>query len=168
MPSYYRRPLTLEEQKLIAQRRAEQDAIWEALRAKKHAAALGLHAKLATIDLATIRPFMDGVRHVGRKQAAVHARALFTMLGLRGISVTTPNYSMASTVHIGIPKRRDLGESEICPHSGQSIGHRNDPAHQANNAADQKIRDILQKAFPGTEDRSDTQSDHFDYLWSLS
>jgi hypothetical protein len=119
-----------------------------------------LHTKLAAIRLIDV-PMMSMDRSIPRKEQARLARELFKTLGLKGISVTTPNYSMARTVHVDLPERQDVFER-----SGK-IDYADDPARQANLEARQSIRLILLQAFPNHDDRSDTQSDHFDYCWSV-
>ena len=124
-------------------------------------AAMSLHARLAEIDLAAV-PVVCTDRHIPRKEQAALARKLFKSLGLRGISVTAPRYSMASSVDVSMPKREDYTRDD----HGQ-IDFATDPAAQANGEARHKVSAILDTAFPNHVDRSDGQSDHFDYRWSI-
>lgn len=121
-----------------------------------------LHEKLATIDITTI-PVLSRDRSIPRKEQAALARSLFKSLGLRGISVTAPNYSMARSVDIRLPKRNDY----VLNTDGTVLDYATDPAAQANVNAEKRLGAILLAAFPRHDDRSDTQSDHFDYRWSL-
>jgi hypothetical protein len=114
-------------------------------------------------------------RSTPRKEQAKLARDLFKSLGLKGISVTTPNYSMASTVSVRLPRLK-IHVSNMWPHGGLSSHHpgcqisESDrcPACVANDKMADKIEEILGRAFPNHDDRSDTQSDYFDRRWSVS
>lgn len=112
-----------------------------------------LHTQIAVVDVSKL-PVLTRDRHIPRKEQAKLARQLFKSLGLKGISVTTPNYSMASTVHVSLP-RLPWGE----PGGADAI---------ANHEAREKVAGILLAAFPNHNDRSDTQSDYFDYCWSFN
>lgn len=125
--------------------------------------AKALHAKLAAIDITEI-PVMTLDRCISRKDQAKLARELFKKLGLKGISVTAPNYSMAQSVDVRMPKRADY-DMEIVERDGN---HGRDPAHQANFQAEQRMDAILLAAFPQHDNRSDSQSDYFDFCWSVN
>jgi hypothetical protein len=51
-----------------------------------------------------------GLRQESRKARAAAIRSLFKRLGLKGISVTAPNYSMAQSVDITFPVRHCTNE----------------------------------------------------------
>lgn len=123
---------------------------------------LELHARLDQIKLEDI-PVMSSDRHIARKDQAALARKLFRSLTLKGLSVTSPSYSMASSVHIKLPAREDYQRDE----HGQRVDRETDPASIANHTARTKLEAILNKAFPNHNDRSDTQSDYFDFCWSI-
>lgn len=123
--------------------------------------AKALHAHILAIHLSEI-PVMTADRQCGRKETARLLRALLSRLKIKGVSVTAPNYSMAQAVDICLPKRRDI-EFEYAP-------RRKNPeaaANKANHLAAEKFRALLAVAFPHHDDRSDSQSDHFDYKWSI-
>jgi hypothetical protein len=92
-----------------------------------------------------------GTRRMSRKERAAAARKLFRSLGLKGLSVTAPNYSMASSVHVALPDG-DRGDRE---------------GRMALTSARRKVEALLLVAFPGTEDRSDIMTDYFDFVWSF-
>lgn len=124
--------------------------------------ALTFHRILAEIDISKV-PVISTERHPagGRKELAKMARALFRKLELKRISVTSPNYSMAMTVDVRLPRRLDYirgADGHVAPDC---------PARVANYVASAKVEAILLKAFPNTDNRSDIQSDHFDYIWSI-
>lgn len=128
---------------------------------KDHFTAIAFHERLAQIDISAV-PVMSLDRHQPRKEQARQCRELFRRLGLKGISVTAPNYSMAQSVDVRLPGREDY----VFGVGG--MVQANDPARNANSEAQQRIRAILLAAFPKHDDRSDAQSDHFDYRWSVS
>lgn len=119
------------------------------------------HAALAAVDITEI-PIMSRDRHIPRKQQAAMARKLLRQLGIHGVSVTTPNYSMAHTVDVQMPKRDDYDRDE---HGFMVPGC---PAAVANNEARQRMLAILLAAFPRHDDRSDIITDYFDYCWSVN
>jgi hypothetical protein len=100
-------------------------------------------------------------RSIARTEQAALTRKLFRSLGIKGVSVTAPSYSMAQSVDIRLPRRDDF--------EFDTFGDvdRDCPAAKMNHAAHAKIGAILARAFPNHEDRSDSQSDHFDFCWSI-
>lgn len=122
----------------------------------------------------TAVPVMSRDRHIPRKERARLVRELFKRLGLKGVSVTTPNYSMACTVDVTVPKL-EIHSAEMWPHGGPRV-HESGltvaecdrcPTCVRNRKSAEKIEEILARAFPNNDDRSDTQSDYFDYCWSV-
>lgn len=101
-------------------------------------------------------------RSIDRREQARLCRELFKRLGLKGASITTPSYSMASTVDIALPKRRDVRLTE------EGSFDRDCPAVQANRATEDKVKAILAHAFPNHDDRSDSSTDYFDARWSIN
>lgn len=122
--------------------------------------AIALHKRLSEIDIATV-PVMSLDRGISRKDQAKLARELFRQLGLRDISVTAPNYSMAQSVDVSIPKRRDY----VFDYHGFVV--HGDAAATMNKESRKSILAILLQAFPNHVDRSDIQLDHFDSKWSV-
>jgi hypothetical protein len=134
-----------------------------------------LYARLAAIDPAAV-PVVCTDRHVARKYQATLARELFKALGLKGISVTTPNYSMAHVVDVSIPSLPHLpGDYLYDGRNYENDSYSDMPAavparakSLARHAASLKVGEILAYAFPNHDDRSDSQSDYFDSCWSIS
>ncbi len=124
--------------------------------------AIEFHAILATVDLAKV-PVMSDDRHIERKVQAALARKLFKQLGIPGVSVTTPNYSMASVVDVAIPTRNDY----TVRREDGGFDFQEDPAARANTEAERKIETILAIAFPKHDDRSDSMTDYYDSCWSI-
>lgn len=126
---------------------------------------------IAAVDITTI-PMLSDDRHIPRKEQAKLARSLFKSLGIKGISVTTPNYSMAQTVDVRLPNDTFPGFDgfEQWQHASFSDMPDHLPAKMWMNKrreAVRKVKEILAKAFPNHDDRSDSQSDYFDYCWCI-
>ena len=126
---------------------------------KEQAQAIALHAALAKVDLSKV-PVMTTERG-NRKLRASLARELFRKLGLKGISVTAPNYSMAQSVHVRQPERQDRELNE------EGFYDADGAVNIANREAADKIESILLAAMPNTDNRSDYSTDYFDSCWSL-
>jgi hypothetical protein len=121
-------------------------------------------------------PVMSRDRGICRKERANLARHLFKRLGLHGVSVTAPHYSMAHSVDVRLPKREDHDRA-AWPHDHTRCCRQGDgrhgeetrcPACAANAAAEAKVERALARAFPNHDDRSDLQSDYFDFCWSIN
>lgn len=85
---------------------------------------------------------------------------LLKSLGVKGVSVTAPNYSMASSIDIRLPRRDDCVGADGY-YDNATEGSR------ANGRVRDKFNEILARAFPRHDDRSDAQSDHFDFKFSI-
>ena len=130
---------------------------------------LPLHPTLLAIeavDLNAVPVFLLD-RSARRKVRAASARALFKQLGLKHISVTAPDYSMAQAVHVRLPRVKDVPalQAEWEQHSTEESRAL---LRRREYAAEQKVEAILARAFPNHLDRSDIMCDHFDYCWSVS
>lgn len=131
--------------------------------------------QIFSVDLERV-PVMTRDRHIPRKEQARLCRELFKRLGVKGVSVTCPNYSMAHSVDVDIDKNIPI-RLDAFIHNG--VDYRNEvfsdmpddvPAKQINQTkcnARQKMEAILLRAFPAHDDRSDLQSDYFDFKWSI-
>lgn len=127
----------------------------------EHQKALALHAALGKVSLLAV-PVTEMPRSAPRKDQAKAARSVFKALGLPHISVTSPNYSMAQSVDVQFPRRQDVPLNEYGTYIMDS------PEAKTNQAAREKVEQILHRAFPHHGDRSDHQSDYFDYKWSIA
>lgn len=125
-------------------------------------AAANLHLALAAVDVCKL-PVMSRERCIRRKEQAKLARRLFKQLGLKGISVTTPNHSMAQGVDVKLPKRDDYTVFD----AADCVDWLDDPACAANAKARRDIEEILARSFPQHDDRSELVSDYFNYCWSV-
>lgn len=127
-------------------------------------------AQVAAVNLDAV-PVMSTNRSLPRKEQAALARQLFKQLGIKGVSVTTPNYSMAQSVDVSLPHepRPDMTGYEQYENFCYSDMPNDVPVKAAElrrSAARDRLCHILTLAFPMHDDRSDTQSDYFDYCWS--
>jgi len=108
-----------------------------------------LYQRLHQIRPADV-PVMTVDRSIPRKQQAALTRKLFKDLGLKGVSVTTPNHANASSVYIRLPR---FGPSLNSP---------------TNANAKLRIEAILDVAFPNHNDRSERLTDYFDFCWVVN
>ncbi len=140
----------------------------------EHEVAESLVDALQAVNEAAV-PVVTRDRGIGRKEQARLTRELFKSLGLKGISVTAPSYSMAQGVDVKIP-RLQIHVANMWPHGGDDV-HRSGcqvaeadrcPACRANSAVRLKVEEILARAFPNHDDRSDSRSDYFDYCWMIT
>lgn len=140
-------------------------------------------------------PVVTRDRFISRKDQAKLARDLFKRLGIKGVSVTAPRYSMARSVDVNVPRLPTTQADYllVCPTCHDPVGvgscptchgdgrdYSNDtfsdmpdavPAklkHRTHWNALQKVEAILLRAFPNHDDRSDYQTDYFNYKWSVS
>jgi hypothetical protein len=134
---------------------------------------LQLHPTLLLIETANLDAVQVFLldRSAPRKVRAAAARALFKQMGLKGISVTAPNYSMAQAVHIHLPNtevpRELYAEWDLACRTDTGADTAYGQIRRREYAAEQKLEAILAKAFPNHLDRSDIHCDHFDYCWSV-
>ena len=117
------------------------------------------------------------LRHEDRKTWAAEVRRLLKELHVAGVSVTTPSYSQASTIHIRVPSTGFDADHEAIHarideqerNSGSWLGYGHFcPLCKEHWEAHQLIEKIILAAFPDLDDRSDSQSDHFDDCLSVS
>lgn len=135
----------------------------------EHEKAEALQSALEKVQEGKI-PVMSRERHIPRKQQAALARELFKRLGLRGVSVTTPNYSMAHSVDVSYPKLQ-IHCHDMWPHNWEVSDRTEEtrcPTCKENWKMHEKIAEILARAFPNHDDRSDSMTDYFDFKWSIS
>ena|SRR5579863_5747579 len=97
------------------------------------------------------------LRRESRKVRAQAVRDLFKRMGFKGISVTTPMYSMAQSIDIKVKK----------PPCAYTI-HHDCPDCLRVGQAQRRLGQIVLAAFPDLDDRSDSRSDHFDYCFSIN
>ena len=114
------------------------------------------------IDTPTPSVVNPSLRKKRRKAWASEIRRLLKRLGVKNVSVRTPNYSMASSVAITLPPAED--------HDRSSNGHdfATCPLCQQRNQAREAIERVILGAFPDLNDRSEYVSDSFDFCLSVS
>ena len=127
---------------------------------------------IEALDLATVTPFLLA-RHAPRKAQAEAVRALFKRHGLKQISVTVPTYSMAQGVNVRIPHAefspeehaewRTAYDRDEDTNTTTTLGRTRTREHEAA----KKVKALLSLAFPNHDDRSDLQSDYFNYCWMV-
>lgn len=103
------------------------------------------------------------LRKERRKVWAVEIRRLLKRLAIKGVSVTTPNYSMAFDVTIRVPGAQAHDQESSNGHDYQTCA-----LCQQRNEASQAIERVILGAFPDLNDRSEYVSDSFDFCLSIS
>lgn len=133
--------------------------------------------RYANILNAPLPSFRGNIRSATRKERAAKVRELFRSMGLKGISVTAPNYSMAQSIDIRFKvsdspwhdspherKHRQIDEEDRVNWNGYGTQcpwcHEEWEAHK-------KLETIILTAFPDLDNRSDSQTDYFDYCLSI-
>lgn len=117
-------------------------------------------ARITRAPLAALPTERRAIRHLGRTAIAAEIRALLRTLGITGVSVTCPR---GACVHIRIPTI-DCGHRDIMvpPYRHRATCRVCAEGH----AAERRIEYILGAAFD-IEDRSDTQSDYFNFVYLI-
>ena len=116
---------------------------------------------LTQIEQATMPAPVAKIRQEPRKVWAVSVRTLLKTQGIKGVSVKTPNYSMAKSIEITVPK----GDGHIC---SMDISPMDCPACHRRGEAKRKLQDMILGAYPDLDDRSDSITDYFDFCLSFN
>lgn len=128
-----------------------------------------IYDKILSIDLDKIQ--VVTTRRIYHKDFAQQLRELLRSLGInsRMVSVTAPNYSMAVAIDVKVPqiaaemtyKEREALSPEEYAKSEQKHIQQEEYRYKAT----KHMRDIILKAFPGCDDRSDVMIDYFDSMF---
>lgn len=100
-------------------------------------------------------------RAVSRKEFAAALRALLRKMQIKSVSVTAPNYSMAQSIDVELPTVEHW-TPEHPPTRPEC------PVCSVHNEARSKMQAIILAAFSGAENRSDYQTDYFDFRFSVA
>ena len=120
---------------------------------------------IASIEAATVpaSPVSTTARSAGQKERTAMIRQALKASGVRGVSVTMATGSMCYWTHVraeGVPHAQgtdwNAHEARQCP------------VCLRNQAADKKLTALILAAFPDLGDRSDLQSDHFDFVFTVN
>lgn len=112
---------------------------------------------LASIEAAKTPEVVDpNMRDNTRKEWTKAVRSLYKTLGVKGVSVTAPNYSMASSIHINI----SAGDGH--EHTG-GVEYTNCLICKRYGKAKAKLEALVLAAFPDLDDRSDSTTDYFNF-----
>jgi len=127
------------------------------------AAALAAPAAILSIEAARIptAPLAQNARRADQKERTRLIRQALKDAGVRGASVTMARGSMCywSDIRVEGIAHTEYPEDHVpfrCP------------VCQRNQAAEKKLNAIIMAALPGMDDRSDSQSDHFDFVYSVN
>lgn len=130
--------------------------------AKEHEKAVALWQALRGVNECRI-PVVCRDRSISRKQQAKLARELFKSLGLKGLRVVTPRGANLNHVAVILPQHRHEPSIPGVPHHKLSACD----GCKFRTYAHNKLDEILARAFPQHDNRSDYQSDYFDFCWSV-
>lgn len=101
-------------------------------------------------------------RRLRQKERSKAIRDLLKSLGIKGVSVTSATGSMCYWTNVridGVPHPRVKNWGEHRTHEC--------PVCQRNRAAEDKMHRIILAAFPDLGDRSDSMTDHFDFVYTV-
>jgi hypothetical protein len=127
-----------------------------------------------SIEQAEMPAAIGNIRRESRKDIAKALRALFKRLDIVGVSVTAPNYSMASVVDVDFtrPEHDCNPDGTIWDKDerGNALpyGRRGCAGCERTRRAEQRLGAIVLAAYPDMDDRSDSMVDHFDRRFSVS
>lgn len=122
-------------------------------------------AVIASIESAALpAPTGEPIRSLATTEQNAKIRALLKSLGIKGVSVKRSHAGWAATVSVSF-----AGISHACAADSWDRQHnRSDcPTCVRTIAAERKIEAIILAAFPDCGDRSDLQTDYFDYVFSV-
>lgn len=120
--------------------------------------------------------FHANIRQENLKTWAAKVRGLFKELNITGMSVTTPNHSMASS--IDIRTGWEISDAHYLDHVEIEYKQRAVPGPFygagkfcplciERNAAEDHLEKIILAAFPDLDDRSDAMTDYFNYCFII-
>lgn len=105
-------------------------------------------------------PKGEAIRSLPLKEIAAKLRGLFAELGIKGISVTAPRYSMAHSVDVDVPRIEWESPAES---EAEQQGRRDHAV-----AVRRKVEAIILAAYPDMDDRSDSMTDYFDNRFGVT
>lgn len=120
---------------------------------------------IRTIEAATVpaAPLNPKARSAGQKERTVMIRKALKDCGVRGVSVTMATGSMCYWTHV---------RAEGVPHAEGTDWNEHERREclvcERNQAADKKLHAIIMAAFPDLGDRSDSMTDHFDFVFTVN
>lgn len=117
---------------------------------------------IASIEAAALPAGLapEGIRNLAQKERTTKIRNLLKACGIKGLSVTSATGSMCYWTHVRFPR--------VDHAVGTDMHSRFDCAVcVANLTASRKLSALIVEAFPDMGDRSDIQSDHFDFMFTV-
>lgn len=129
------------------------------------------------LDAPLPRVWNSDLRKEHRKEWAKQVRKLLKSLNIKGVSVTTPNYSMASTIQIRVEYGPEFSKDHQPVHEAGEIRERRNTTYRGSvhfcpycsvrKDVHDKLEQIILAAFPDLDDRSDSISDYYNYCLSI-
>lgn len=117
------------------------------------------------VDLDAVRPRTELARHCGSAELSAAVRGLLKELGIQGVTVTTERRVYNGATQLRVPARCDADTYMALTNGTRVYWH---PSAARNRRAEDRLDSILARAFPNHDDRSESQSDYFNYCYSTS
>src|SRR5262245_59495165 len=132
-----------------------------------------MNTQLETILKTSLPQIVNpALRKESRKVWATAVRALLKSLNIKGVSITTPSYSMAATILIRLPNALDNPNSPEHLRLHDDLWYRGLPSSECPDCGQKQksrrhLESIILSAFPDLDDRSDRLTDYYDYCLSF-
>lgn len=126
-----------------------------------------LYTRLNAVDLDAIEPI--SMKRYETEMPREAKKALNRLIGTgHGISIRRGRGTAWGYIDVILPK---VHPQEDCTAGWQPNGDFvpmfNCEGCRAESAAEHRIEEILYRLYPSTDDRSDSQTDYFDFVWSV-
>lgn len=123
-----------------------------------------IRANLPTANRTVTRQSHD------RKAWAAAVRAMLRNLGIKAVSVTAPSYSQAHSIDIRLPRYAEAAHTCFDSYTTKyaPIDERHCRACTLQSQAQSKMHAIMHVGFPQLDNRSDSQTDYFDFCWTVN
>ncbi len=107
---------------------------------------------------------MGKVRSLYTKEIAAKIRELFRALGIKKVKVAKGKGTGSCYIHVDYPSGPFLMCSD---YNEQFHANEADPGVQEARWADKTLKRIILTAFPDLDDRSDSMTDYFDFVFTI-
>ena len=111
---------------------------------------------IARAEAVAVKP--QQIRSLYLRDRSAKIRGLLKTLGISGVSVVSPRYSMATSTVITLPG---------IEHEHSYMYVYQCPVCSQRDEASKAVERIILRAFPDLDDRSDIQTDYFDFVFSV-
>jgi hypothetical protein len=104
----------------------------------------------------------EKIRHLDQKERSAKIRGLLKACGIKGVSVTSAVGSMCYWTNVRFETPDHLPGTDFTTHLAYEC-----PVCRVARLGEKIITGHILAAFPDLDDRSDSQVDHFDYVFSV-